>query len=128
MPPPPSTQEAGRLGIEIVNAARRWAKARAVCRRLLDSKRAHPQEVEVARKSYLKASDEMEVLVGKLEAVMRLSGLVVPMNRRPKKPFPWKPLISGIADFTKALEAAINTPKDTIQAEVVDVTDTGDPK
>lgn len=119
---PPVNQEAGRIGIEIVNACRRWAHSRAKCRRLLDSKKASPHDVEAARKTYLKASDEMEAIVGRLEAVMRLSGLVVPMHKRPVKPFPWKPLITVAADFTKALADAINNPQQHIEAQVIDVT------
>lgn len=117
------TQEAGRLGIEIVNASRRWAHAREVCRRYFDSKSAPPAEVEKAKRAYMKASDELEAHVRKLEVLMRLSGLVVPMGKRPKttKPFPWKRIAIGI---TKAVEDAINKDDTSppIEAEVVDVT------
>jgi len=104
-------KELGRLAIEIVNAGRRWAHARSRCRRLLDSKKASPHDVAAAQKMYVKVSDELEILVHKLEESMKLSGVVVPMNKRaPRdgKPFPWRPLISMAADITKALEAAVN--------------------
>jgi hypothetical protein len=114
-------QELGRLAIEIVNAGRRWAAARGLCRRLLDSKKASPHEVATAQKVYIKTSDEMEALVRRLEGAMQLSGLVVPMNKR-ARPFPWRPIISMAADFTKALEAAVNADKHpVIDAEVIEV-------
>jgi hypothetical protein len=103
--------ELGRLAVEIVNAGRRWAAARGKCRRLLDSKKASQHEVVAAQKVYVKASDELEILVRKLEGSMQLNGIVVPRNRRARgKPFPWRPLISMAADITKALETAVNNP------------------
>jgi len=116
------SQELGRLGVDVVNAARRWAHTRARCRRLLDSKKASPHDVATANKVYLKASDELEMAVRRLSAAMVREGANVPMNKRTRAPFPWKPLITAVGGITKALEEAVRAGEQPLEAEVIDVT------
>jgi hypothetical protein len=116
----PST---AHLGVEILNAARRWARARNKCRRLFDSKSASPHEVEAAKNAYNKASDEMELTVMRLERMLRLNGLLVPMNKRPRNPFPWPQFLNAISQGARALEQAVNQPDEPlpVEATVIDV-------
>jgi hypothetical protein len=117
------------MGVEILNAARRWARARNKCRRLFDSKSASPHEVEAARNAYNKASDEMELTVMRLEKLLRLNGLLVPMGKRPRKPFPWPQFLNAISQGAKALEQAVaiepqpDVPTQEVQATVIDMED-----
>ncbi len=95
MPAPPA-----HLGIEILNAARRWARARVILRRVLDSKKATPADVEARKRQYNKTSTELEVVVGRLERALQAQGNAVPMTRR-APPFPWEQLFNMLATGVK---------------------------
>lgn len=122
--------EVGHLGVEILNAARRWAKERARMRLVLDSKTATPAHTEQVRAAYNKTSHELEVLVVRLERVLLLSGAVVPTGRRVGKQIAASPvlqsLLAGIARAgAQALNDALNPAPQRIEmkeviAEVID--------
>lgn len=124
MPPVPS--EIGYLGVEILNGTRRWAAARNQVRRLIDSKSATQDDVKKATAAYNKTSDELEVIVRRLERLLLMTGQTVPMGRLKKKQsdFPWMKVFSVfMAEGAKALEHAVNNkvPPQIVEAEVIDV-------
>ena len=127
MPSGTPAEEASRLGVEILNAARRWVKARADLRKALDSKRATPQAVEAAKVAYNRTAEELEMTVVRLERLMGLNGMTVSMKRRKKAgaPFPWQQFLGAVATGAKALEAAVNAKSgDTtsgVTARVIDM-------
>jgi hypothetical protein len=102
--------EASHLGVEILNAARRWVKARGDLRRALDSKKASPEAVEAAKAAYNRTAEELELHVLKLERLMSLNGIAVSMKKRKKasEPFPLGSFLGAVAAGAKALEAAVN--------------------
>ena len=120
---PPPIDQASHLGVEILNGARRWVKARGDLRRALDSKKASPQEVETAKAAYNRTAEELELNVLRLERVMNLSGIVVSMKKRKQTaPFPWQQFLGAVATGAKALEAAVNQNSEkTVTARVIDV-------
>jgi hypothetical protein len=111
--------QAGHLGVEILNAARRWALARSRCRRLFDSKSAPKADVEQATQVYNKAADELELAVRRLERVLQLSGIVAPIQRR-TAPFPWKPFLGALSEGLRAVEAAVNAKNSAVQGVIID--------
>jgi hypothetical protein len=94
---------------------------------LLDSKKASEDTVDKARKRYVRTSDELEVLVRKLEAAFQ--GSAPPMKRRPnpdKKPFPWREFASAVGETAKAFESAMRASDADpiiVAGQVVDVID-----
>lgn len=129
------SQSPGYLGVEILNAARRWAAARAVLRRTLDSKSATPEARLRAQTAYKSAADELERFVLKLERLLASVGASVPKGRRPETPFPWSQLFGVLGAGASALgEALSNKPatpsagpqppaQKSVRAEVIDVKD-----
>jgi hypothetical protein len=123
-------KEVGHLGVEILNAARRWAQARARMRLVLDSKTATPSQTEQVRAAYNKASHELEVLVVRLERVLLLSGAVVPASRQRGKPIVASPVLQGLLvniarAGAQALHETLNPGQKTevkeVVAEVIDM-------
>jgi hypothetical protein len=105
----PPNSDAGHLGIEILNSARRWARLRVRLRMLLDSKAATPQQVEKVRVAYNKESHELELKVGKLERLLILSGQNVSVARRSQNPIPWNQLFALLAKVgAEGLNGALN--------------------
>lgn len=122
--------EAGHLGVEIMNAARRWVQKRGLLRRALDSKSATPKQIETHKKNYERACHELEVVVARLERLLAISGKAVPMaiKATAKPDFPWQSLFSMIAAGAKAAEHAVTAPlKDPhvidVEATTVDPSD-----
>ena len=102
---------AGYLGIDVINAGRRWAYARARLRLLLDSKAATPQQVQKAKTDYNRLTNEMEVMVGRLERAMQQEGVqVAPVKRSQPAAISLKQVLGFVADAAKAAEVAIQTP------------------
>ncbi len=102
-------KEAGHLGVEILNGARRWARARAMLRRALDSKTATPNQLEQIKNAHNRAAHDLEVLVGRMERLLLLSGQVVPVNKRPPNPIPWQQLFGLLAKVgAEGLSGALN--------------------
>lgn len=116
-------EEASQLGVEILNASRRWVKARDDLRKALDSKRATPQAVEAAKAAYNRTAEELELQVLKLERLMGLNGIVVSMKKRkkPSEPFPWESFLRAVSTGAKALEAAVNAKAGGTQKTIIDV-------
>lgn len=83
---------AAELGYEILEVARRWRRARVTLRAVLDKKSATAADIATAKREYNALMDKLEVLVGKLEALVQGRGLV----KRKGKPFPWRELF-GVA-------------------------------
>ena len=102
--------EAGQLGVEIMNSARRWVQRRAVLRRTLDSKSASPKQVETRKKEYEQACRDLEAIVLRLERLLVTSGKAIPMTIKSKSSFPWQNLFSMIAAGAKAAEQAVTAP------------------
>lgn len=117
--------EIGHLGVEILNGARRWASARNRIRGLMDSKSATDMQLKAATKAYNKAADDLEVVVRRMEHIMRMNGKVVSMKRRRKgEPFPWRSFLSAVSEGARALESAVNKSAEeavTVKAQVIDV-------
>ena len=116
--------EVGQIGVEILNAARRWAAARNQIRRMIDSKSASESDVKKATNIYNKAADELELKVRHLEKLLLMNGQIVPMARgKGKGDFPWKSFLKFVAEGVKAVEQAVNEkpPPTPIEAEVIDV-------
>lgn len=126
------------LGVEALNAARRWALSRLKLRQVLDSKTAKPAAVEQAKLDYRKQSDDLEKTMLTLEKHLAENGsrLSAKAKRDPNAPaFPWKSFLGMIAEGARALENAVDhkgvsgVPADTyIRAEVIDVTPPKDKK
>jgi hypothetical protein len=113
-------ENAAHLGVETLNAARRWSKARKQLRRMLDSKKATPQKLEAAKRAYEKGCKELESGVDRLDRLLHVSGAVVPMKKA-SKPFPWEKLFGLVSEGAKALESAVEDPKGT--TTVIDAID-----
>ncbi len=109
------------LGFEVVAVARRWAQARAKLRRLLDSKSATPDAVEAAKKGYTKRSDELEVVVSRVEAMAKAGVL----KKRASKPIDWRSVLGAVnavgAIGAAALESAVAPDKSALgEDEIID--------
>lgn len=107
--------EVGQLGVEVLNAARRWARARGILRRMLDSKTTTKQKKDAAKRAYDKVNNELETLVGKLETAMRASGPTVSMDKK-RADFPWRKLFGMISEVAKAVETTVDAPGKVIDA------------
>lgn len=94
------------LGFEVVERARRWAKARNTLRKLMDSKSAKPEAVEKAKALYVKASDELEQVARQVEALASKGAL----RRKPQKPFDWGALANAAAVAAKVVEEVVSAP------------------
>jgi hypothetical protein len=112
---------ASTIAIEILKAARRWVQHRVVLRRILDSKRATPQQLEKAKKDHHLASDELEALVMKLEKHLHSTGKIVSTKRG--SPFPWREFAGMVAAGAKAVENALETNNipSVIKGQVIDM-------
>lgn len=94
-----------RLGIEVVDRARHWVRARSALRRVLDSKSAKPEAVEKAKAHYVKASDELEKVVARVEKLAKAGAL----RKTAKKPIDWAKFADALAGGAKAVDHAVNT-------------------
>ena len=114
----------GRLALETLAAARRWARVRAKLRRLLDSKSAPAADVNQARGAYSKASDELELSVRRLEKFMVANGQKMSMKRA-TPPFPWQQMLGAVAAGLQAVDTAINPQNHAaptpVASQVIDV-------
>jgi hypothetical protein len=104
----------GQLGGEILHAARRWAYARAALRRLLDSKTAKPDQVQRAKTEYIRASDQLERCVGKMERALQQAGVKGPPRRR--QGVSLQQMLGLVANMAGAAEAAITNPQAAVRA------------
>lgn len=109
------SSEVGGIGVEVLNAARRWRRSRVVLRRTLDSKTASKQQKDKARRGYEKSNAELEGVVGKLEAAMRSAGPTVPMDKQ-QSDFPWQRFFGVISEVAKAVETTVDAPNKVIDA------------
>ena len=108
--------QAAYIAVETLNAARRWGQARAVLRRVLDSKTASSQQVEKAKNDHSKAIAELESYVMRLEHVV---GKQVSAKRRSKTaPFPWREMLGAVAAVAKAADSALG-PEQATRVEVI---------
>lgn len=112
----------GKIGIETLMAARRWGRARALVRRLNDSKSASKADVMKARRAYDQANADMERVVIGLERAIQESGHSMPMGKLSKQqaPFPWKNLFGAVSELAKAVEQATADP--TQPRTIIDAT------
>ena len=95
------------LGLEVVATARHWAKARAKLRRLLDSKRAKTETVDAAKKAYTKASDDLEVVVARVETLAKAGSL----KKKARRPLDWHKVFGAAgAVAAAAIDNAVNAP------------------
>lgn len=99
---------------DLAQAARQWARARAACRRIADSKKASEKEFEVAKTKLKEASDKLFKAVVAFEAELKK-----PRESKNKKPIDWNKMFGAIAVGAQALESAVR-PKDLINATVID--------
>lgn len=101
--------DAGHLGIEILNCARRWTRLRLQLKLLLDSKTATDAQKQRVRVAYNKESEELAMKVVQLERLILAGGQNIPATRRPKNPFPWNELFGLLARVgAEGLNGALN--------------------
>ena len=111
----------GRLGVEVLLAARRWGRARLIARRFIDSKAASKADVVKAKRAYDQANADLEKIVLALERAIKESGQSIPMDKLSKQAskFPWKSLFGAVAEVAKAVENATVDPN---QPTIIDAT------
>ena len=127
-PPSPSA-----IALELLKGVRRWAYARVTLRRLLDSKKATPEQVEKAQSDYRKLSDALEAAVVVFERALKATGgKIVP--KKQSTPLPWGSILGAISEGAKALETALGhvpatkTSSDNfVRAEVIDMKESKEP-
>ena len=102
---------AAQSASDTLNAARRWTFARRRLNALGDSKSATKSQIAAAKRSYFKASEELERFVVRLEQTLASTGQKVPMTKHVKggKPFPWANFLGAISVGAKAVQDAIGT-------------------
>lgn len=115
--------EVGQLGVEGLNAARRWARARGILRRTLDSKAASRSQRDKAKRAYDKASTDLETVIGKLEQAMRATGPNMSMDkaRAAGAAIPWNKLFGIVSEVAKAAEIALEAPS-KVTPQIIDAT------
>lgn len=103
----------GRLGIDIIKAARRWAISRARLRRMLDSRTAKPQQVQRAKEEYTKLSDQLEKAVGRMERAMKQGSAKA--IQQPQGVPSGLNLLAMLGTAAKAAEVAIQNPQQALE-------------
>lgn len=115
--------DVGKLGVDTLNAARRWARARIVFRRTLDSRAASKQQRDKAKRAYDKTNTDLENTVAKLEKAMRAAGSIMSMDKvRGGSTFPWNKLFGMVSEVAKAVETAVEAPNNQTPPQVIDAT------
>lgn len=87
---------------ELIATVRAWAAAREMCRRLADSKKTKPEEMERAKHRLIECSDKLAKVAAKLERTMK--------NNKPVKkgkPVDWHAFFGAVSVAAKALEAVV---------------------
>lgn len=118
-----------------IEAARRWARSRALLRKAMDSKSASAKDVEKAQKKHVEDTHKLEKAVLELEGALRsYQGPSLPAGgsrRKRAKPIPWKEVMGAISAGAGVLEKAMSPaeggawpPQDVIEVKATPV----DPK
>ncbi len=102
-----------KAGLETLELAMRWAEARRILRRVLDSKKASEPRRNKARLDYRKLSDQLETATGRVTNLMKaagqLSGAVKDVQRG--QGVPWLKLMER-AESQKKREQGLVAPAD----------------
>jgi len=108
---------AKHLGFEVVERARKWAKARVTLRKVLDSKSAKPEAIEKAKLAFAKASDELELIVVQVEKLMARGVL----KKKSSKPIDWAALANAAVVAAQAVEKVVTPSAKPGLQDVIDV-------
>ena len=100
---------------EVLQASRRWAKAREKCRRVADSKSARPDDLDRAKKALMRCSDRLARAVESLESMLRKK----PHTR--KNGTDWHSVLGAVSVVAQAVESSIR-PRPPFGLGVIDTT------
>lgn len=108
---------------DVLIAARAWARAREVWRKLSDSKSAKPEAVRAAQEACVRASEKLYEAVVRFEQFLKRRSTKGTAGKR----LPWGSIFRAVAAGASALEAAVqpgthaNNPTNVIDVEGYDV-------
>lgn len=98
-----------------LTAARAWARARARCRRIADSKRASDGDLTKAKAQLSVASDALAKAIDAFEKALAKG------SRRSRRPVNWGKVFEVVGSFANAVETAVRD-KPPIAVGVIDTT------
>lgn len=101
---------------ELITASRQWARARATARRTADSKKASEKDMDKAKAKLIECSERLFQAVVAFEKMLPL----YEPGKGKKLNINWNKAFGAIALGAQALETALQTPKDLINATVID--------
>ena len=99
----------------VVKISGQWAKARAVCRKLSDSKSAKKGQLEKAKKRYLAQTDKLELAIIELSKALQ----VQKPSKNTRTAFPWKEILGLASLVTGAAAKAVGQPQQ-VEPQVID--------